>query len=244
MPAGRKAKRPIIEVRKLTRNYVDGDIVTKVLRGIDLSIQEGEFVAIMGASGSGKSTLMHIMGFLDRLTGGQFLFKGKRVDKLDDNQLALMRRGEVGFVFQFFNLMLRSTVLENVMLPMLYSGVPSEERRKRAAKVLKDVGLDHRLDFTANRISGGERQRVAIARALVNNPSVIFADEPTGNLDTKSGLEVLKIFARLHKEGKTIVMVTHELEAAQFAKRIITLRDGEVISDKKNGHRLTSTYNK
>ena len=189
-----KKKRPAIEVRNVTRSYVDGEVTTKVLRGVTVSIDEGEFVAIMGPSGSGKSTLMHIMGFLDRLSTGQYLFKGKRVDRFSDRQLAFMRRKEAGFVFQFFNLLSRSTVLENVMLPMLYAGVPSEERKRRAVKVLTDVGLEHRLDYPANRISGGERQRVAIARALVNNPTVLFADEPTGNLDTKSGLEVLKIF--------------------------------------------------
>lgn len=241
---GGKKKRPAIEVRNVTRSYVDGEVTTKVLRGVSVSINEGEFVAIMGPSGSGKSTLMHIMGFLDRLSTGQYLFKGKRVDKLSDRKLAFMRRKEVGFVFQFFNLLSRSTVLENVMLPMLYAGVPSEERKKRAMKVLTDVGLEHRLDYPANRISGGERQRVAIARALVNNPTVIFADEPTGNLDTKSGLEVLRIFQRLHKQGHTIVMVTHEMEAAQFAKRIISIRDGEIESDKKNGHRLLKSYSK
>lgn len=226
-------KRPLIEVRKLNKIYVSGEIETHVLHDVDLTIEEGEFVAIMGPSGSGKSTLMHILGFLDRATKGSYFFDNKNVSNFKEEKLAEMRTKEAGFVFQFFNLLSRATVAENVMLPMIYSETPVSKRRKMAEEALRAVGLDHRVDYAANKISGGEKQRTAIARALVNNPAVVFADEPTGNLDSKSGLEVLKIFQELNKKGITIIMVTHELEAAEFAKRIIEFRDGHIISDEK-----------
>lgn len=238
------AKTPVIDVRKVFKEYVTGEVVTPVLHGVDLTIDEGEFVAIMGPSGSGKSTLMHIMGFLDHLTKGDYLFEGKNVVNNSDEELAVLRREKAGFVFQFFNLLSRSTALENVMLPMVYTGVPFDKRKDRGVAALERVGLGHRVDFAANKISGGEKQRVAIARALVNNPTVIFADEPTGNLDSKSGLEVLKIFQQLNKEGHTIVMVTHEMEAAEFAKRIVAIRDGEIVEDRKVKKRRSGNFTK
>jgi len=234
----------LIDLQKITKDYVNGDVVTSVLHGVSLEIEEGEFVAIMGPSGSGKSTLMHIIGFLDQLTTGKYLFAGKDVSKLSDDELAQMRRKEVGFVFQFFNLLPRTTVLENVTLPMVYEQTPIAEREKEARRALESVGLAHRLHHLSNQLSGGERQRVAIARALVGNPSIIFADEPTGNLDTKSGVEVLKLFQELNKQGNTIVMITHEREAAEFAERIISIRDGDVVQD-GNGHkRRTDSFDK
>lgn len=229
-------KRALIELEKVTKKFVNGEVVTPVLHGVSLRVEEGEFVALMGPSGSGKSTLMHIIGFLDHLTEGKYYFRGKNVADLDDHALALKRRTDAGFIFQFFNLLSKSSVLENVMLPMIYSDTPKSKRRTNALAALKQVGLEHRVDHLANQISGGERQRVAIARALVNNPTVLFADEPTGNLDSKSGFEVLKLFRELNDEGRTIVMVTHEQEAAEFAKRIIRLRDGVIQSD-ETGHK-------
>lgn len=225
----------LIQLKQLRKDYDNDEVVTKVLRGVDLEIRSGEFVAIMGPSGSGKSTLMHIMGFLDRLTTGQYFFRDKDVSKLDEDELAMMRRSEVGFVFQTFNLLSKSTVLENVVLPLIYEGEPAGKRRTKALEVLESVGLTHRIDHLSNQLSGGERQRVAVARALVNEPSVIFADEPTGNLDTKSGVAVLRLLQELHEKNHTIVMVTHEEEAAEFAERIIRVRDGLVVSD-SNGH--------
>ncbi len=238
------ASEPLIRIQEVTKDYKTGDIVTNVLRGVTLDIKQGEFVAIMGQSGSGKSTLIHILGFLDHLTGGTYRFRDKDVSKLTSEELSAMRRTEVGFIFQAFNLLPNSTVISNVMLPMLYAKVPAKERRARAEKALKAVGLSHRLDHKSNQLSGGEKQRVAIARALVNEPAVLFADEPTGNLDTKSGEEVLQIFRRLHEEGRTIIMVTHELEAAEFAERIVRVRDGRILSDEKSHTRRTSGYAK
>lgn len=240
----RKKNKPIIELRKVNKRYVTGDVVTHVLHDISLSIHEGEFVALMGPSGSGKSTLMHIIGFLDRLTKGKYLFAGKDVSRDSDDELAYLRRSEVGFVFQFFNLLAKSTVIDNVMLPMIYQRVPHGERKERAIDALKAVGLAHRVEYFSNQISGGERQRVAIARALVGEPRIILADEPTGNLDSKSGEEVLKLFRELHKQGHTIVMVTHESEAAAFAQRIIRLKDGAVVSDKKNARQRKRAFTK
>ena len=237
-------KQALIELKDLQKEFVTGELVTKVLHGIDLEIDEGEFVALMGPSGSGKSTLMHILGFLDRLTTGTYLYKGKNVANLSDDELALKRRSEAGFVFQFFNLLTRSSVIDNVMLPMLYAEVPQNKRRQQALEALQEVELDHRVDYLANQISGGERQRVAIARALANKPTVIFADEPTGNLDSKSGLVVLDMFRKLHQKGNTIIMVTHEIEAAEFAERIISLKDGLIISDKEVKKRRTTNFTK
>ena len=221
----------LIEVKNLEKNYVNEEIVTYVLRGLNFTIAKGEFVAIMGPSGSGKSTLMHILGFLDKLTGGQYIFNGQDVSTLPDDDLAGMRSSQVGFVFQSFNLLPRTTVLENVILPLVYTDMPSKKREELATAALNSVGLSHRLNFLPNQLSGGEKQRVAIARALVNEPTVIFADEPTGNLDSKSGLQVMQILQDLNAEGHTIILVTHEKYTAEHAKRILRIKDGELISD-------------
>jgi putative ABC transport system ATP-binding protein len=226
----------LIKVSGLTKQYSSGELMTDVLKGLDFEIEEGEFVSIMGPSGSGKSTLMHILGLLDRPTGGKYYLSGHDVTTLDDDALAKLRNQKIGFVFQAFNLLPRTTVLENVELPLLYS----EHKRKadnRAKKVLQSVGLDHRLNYFTNQISGGEKQRVAIARALVNEPSVIFADEPTGNLDSKSGIQIMEILQKLNDEGNTIILVTHETYTAEHAKRIIKIKDGQIVSDEKIHHR-------
>lgn len=238
------AKEPLIKIEGAIRDYGEADAVTHVLRGIDLSIDSGEFVAIMGPSGSGKSTLLHVMGFLDRLSGGKYIFDGKQVTDFSNDELALLRRDQVGFVFQSFYLLQNSRVIDNVLLPLVYAGLPPGEREKRAKEALDRVGLSHRLDHLSTQLSGGERQRVAIARAIVNEPAVIFADEPTGNLDTASGEVVLRFLKELNEEGNTIVMVTHEMEAAHFARRIVTLRDGLLVSDEKNGKNYKATYAK
>lgn len=234
----------LIELRNVGKNYENYGVTTPALSGVSLKIEKGEFVALMGPSGSGKSTLMHILGFLDHLSEGEYFFNNEDVSRLSSDQLASRRRKEVGFVFQFFNLLAKSTVLDNVILPLIYDRVPPAERVKRATAALKAVGLEHRLKHLSNQLSGGERQRVAIARAIVHNPAVIFADEPTGNLDTKSGEAVLKIFHNLHREGHTVIMVTHELEAAENAERIIKIRDGQVISDTKDHQGRMGEYYK
>ncbi len=221
---------PLIEIHHLSKEYRNDGVVTKVLHGVDLIVQEGEFVAIMGPSGSGKSTLMHILGFLDTLTSGKFHFKGKDVTKLEDDELASYRSNEVGFIFQAFNLLPRTTVLENVMLPIVYS-TKKINAESAAKKVLVSVGLQHRLSHFSNQLSGGEKQRVAIARALVNNPSLIFADEPTGNLDSKSGKQVMEILQDLNDEGKTIILITHEKYTADHAKRLVRIKDGMILED-------------
>lgn len=222
----------LIEVKNLIKNYVNGDITTPVIHGLNFKIEKGEFVAIMGPSGSGKSTLMHILGFLDTLSTGQYIFNGKDVSTITEDDLAQMRNRSVGFVFQAFNLLPRATALENVMLPLIYTPkVSSEERRKRAEKLLVDVGLGHRLNNTPAKLSGGEKQRVAIARALVGNPDIIFADEPTGNLDSKSGAQVMRILQDLNNQGHTIILVTHERSTAEHAKRILEIRDGLITRD-------------
>ncbi|MFA7314627.1 MAG: ABC transporter ATP-binding protein [Candidatus Magasanikbacteria bacterium] len=223
----------LIEVKDLTKQYENGEVVTKILHGLTFDIEKGEFVSIMGPSGSGKSTLMHILGFLDTLTAGSFLFEGRDVSQLSDDELAEMRSNKIGFVFQAFNLLNRATTLENVMLPLLYTKVSKKERIKRATDLLNQVGLGHRLDYSPSKLSGGEKQRVAIARALVNDPEVIFADEPTGNLDSKSGLQVMKLLQDLNRDkGHSIILVTHEKYTAEHAQRIITLKDGLIESDK------------
>ena len=219
----------IIELRHLTKTYQNGDVETLVLRGLNLTIDSGEFVALMGPSGSGKSTLMHILSFLDRPTSGAYTYRDRDVTGLTNDERAALRLSDIGFVFQAFHLLPKLTVLENVMLPLVYAGLSVAERKLRAAEALGRVGLNERLDYLPNQLSGGQKQRVAIARALINNPSVIFADEPTGNLDSVSSDQVLNILADLHKEGRTIVMVTHEMEAASFAKRIIRMKDGVVV---------------
>lgn len=219
----------LIHVDKLIKNYLNGELVTSVLKGVSLDVNEGEFVAIMGPSGSGKSTLMHILGFLDRPTSGVFEFEGLDTSTFDDDKLAEIRNHRVGFVFQAFNLLPRTTVLENVKLPLLYGTKKNKEDLAKTA--LESVGLGHRLNYYTNQISGGEKQRVAIARALVNDPAVIFADEPTGNLDSKSGGVVMKILQDLNDAGRTIILVTHELDTAEHAKRIVRIADGAIISD-------------
>ena len=219
----------IIRVEGLKKTYYSENVETPVLHGMDVKIREGEFLAIMGPSGSGKSTLMHILGFLDKLTGGSYHFEGIDVSNLSDDDLASIRRDRIGFVFQAFFLLPHSTVLENVMLPLVYTK-DGNNHREKALKALDSVGLSHRVNYLPTNLSGGEKQRVAIARALVNSPSVIFADEPTGNLDSKSGKQVMDIFQKLNKAGHTIILVTHETITAQNAERILHIKDGLVES--------------
>ncbi len=221
----------LINVRDLKKEYTSGEVVTKVLHGLTFTIDKGEFVSIMGPSGSGKSTLMHILGFLDRASSGTFEFDGRDVTGLSDDELARFRNEKIGFVFQSFNLLPRTTVLDNVKLPLLYASGSRIDATERARAVLEKVGLGHRLNYFTNQISGGEKQRVAVARALINNPSVIFADEPTGNLDSKSGTAVMKMLQDLNEAGNTIILVTHETFTSEHAKRIIGVRDGEIIRD-------------
>jgi putative ABC transport system ATP-binding protein len=221
----------IITLRGLTRNFPLGAEVVKVLKGIDLEIARNEYVALMGPSGSGKSTLMNLIGCLDTATGGTYKLNGTYVAQLDDNELADIRNVEIGFVFQTFNLLPRSTALENVALPLVYSGVSKSEREERAKEVLDMVGLSDRMDHRPNQLSGGQRQRVAVARALVNKPSIILADEPTGNLDTKTSLDIMELFREIHAAGNTIILVTHEEDIAAHAHRVVRLRDGLIESD-------------
>lgn len=238
------SKQPLAQFTDLTRDFVNGDVVTRALRGVTFSIEAGEFVAIMGPSGSGKSTLMHIMGFLDQHTNGTYLFEGKDVDGFSEEQLAKLRQDKVGFVFQAFNLLTKSTVYQNIMLPLVYGDLSTKERDKRVMDAIHGVAIDHRTHHYSNQLSGGEKQRVAIARALVNEPSIIFADEPTGNLDTKTGTQILELLADLNAQGHTIVMVTHEEEAAEYASRIIRMRDGEIEKDAPNKHQRRGGYSK
>lgn len=233
----------IIEVKNLERTYGD-EVKTRALKNATFNIKQGEFVAIMGPSGSGKSTLMHILGLLDRKTGGEYMFDGRDVTTLSNDELAILRNEKVGFIFQAFNLLPRTTILKNAALPLLYAKDRSF-RDKRAKEILEKVGLGHRLNYLTNQISGGEKQRVAIARALINNPSVIFADEPTGNLDSKSGVQVMEILQKFNDEGHTIILVTHETKTAEFANRIINIEDGEIISDEvvKNRQKAGSVGN-
>jgi putative ABC transport system ATP-binding protein len=224
----------MIEVKNITKTYNSGDNSFQALKGVSFSIKDGEFVAIIGPSGSGKSTLMHILGALDTPTSGTYFLDNKDVSTLSDDELADIRRDKIGFVFQSFNLLPRTTVLRNAMLPLIYTGIHGDEREKRAKESLVAAGMDEsHFDHLSNQLSGGQIQRVAIARALVNNPSLILADEPTGNLDTKTGEIVLNTFKKLNKElGRTIILITHELEIAQHSDRIISLRDGLIVSDK------------
>ncbi len=225
----------MIRTQNIVKIYKNGDTESKVLKGVSFAIEDGEFVAIIGPSGSGKSTLMHILGCLDTPTSGQYFFGGKDVSQLSDDELADIRKNKIGFVFQSFNLLRRATVLRNVVLPLVYARVSREKREELAKKALLDAGLDEtHFHHLSNQLSGGQAQRVAIARALVNNPSLIFADEPTGNLDSKTGEIVLETFQNLNRQGKTIILLTHERYIAEKDGRIITIKDGEIIEDKKN----------
>lgn len=224
----------IIKIRQIIRDFQLGNETVHVLKGIDLDIERGEYLAIMGPSGSGKSTLMNLLGCLDTPTGGSYVLNGKDVSQMSDDELAEIRNKEIGFVFQTFNLLPRTTALDNVALPMVYAGASKKERTARAEEVLEDVGLSDRMDHRPNQLSGGQRQRVAVGRALVNKPSIILADEPTGNLDSKTGDEIMGLFDEIHKAGNTVIMVTHEEEIAAHAHRIIRLRDGLIESDTRN----------
>ena len=218
----------LIETRDLWKTYVMGSEEIHALRGVSISIERGEYVAIMGPSGSGKSTLMNLIGCLDTPSKGSYLLNGKRVSEMNDNELARIRNEEIGFVFQTFNLLPRATALHNVELPLVYGGVQAKERLERAKAALTKVELTERMGHRPNELSGGQRQRVAIARALVNNPSILLADEPTGNLDSKTGVEIMSLFEKLHKAGNTIILVTHEADIAAYAHRVVAIRDGQV----------------
>lgn len=224
---------PLIKITNIKRDFVLGSEIINVLKGIDLVINKGEYVALMGPSGSGKSTLMNLLGCLDTPTSGSYILNGKDVSQMHDDELAEIRNKEIGFVFQTFNLMPRTSALDNVALPMVYAGHPKSERNIRATEVLTQVNLADRMDHKPNELSGGQRQRVAIARALVNNPSIILADEPTGNLDSKTSEEIMGLFDDIHKNGNTIILVTHEEDIAAHAHRIIRLRDGMVEKDEQ-----------
>jgi putative ABC transport system ATP-binding protein len=223
----------VIRTEALAKVYQMGAEEVHALRGIDVEIRKGEYVAIMGPSGSGKSTLMNLIGCLDSPSSGRYWLAGRLVSELDDDELAYIRNKEIGFVFQTFNLLPRATALHNVELPLIYNGTPSEERIERAKKALERVDLVPRMHHKPNELSGGQRQRVAIARALVNNPSIVLADEPTGNLDSKTGEEIMNLFENLHEQGNTIILVTHEMDIAQHAHRVIFIRDGKIASDEK-----------
>ncbi len=230
----------VIDIKNIARHFTVGNEVIKALKTIDISIEKNEFVALMGQSGSGKSTLMNILGCLDTPTKGSYYLANNNVSQLNDNSLAEIRNKEIGFVFQSFNLLPKSTALENVMLPLIYAGYNSEEREKMALDALEKVSLSDRVTHRPNELSGGQRQRVAVARALVNNPSIILADEPTGNLDSATSVEIMALFQEIHKNGNTVIIVTHEDEIAQYAHRIVRLKDGEIESDTINKSPINS----
>ena len=226
----------VIVLEDIVKQFKMGDTILQALDHVNFSVEEGDFVAIMGPSGSGKSTMMNILGCLDRPTSGKYYLDGKEVAGLSDDELARTRNAKIGFVFQNFNLLSKITAQQNVALPLVYAGVPEEERMERARIALRDVGLEDRMGHKPNELSGGQRQRVAIARALINNPAIVMADEPTGNLDTKSSYEIMEIFKKLNAMGKTIVMVTHEPDIGQQTKRILVMRDGHLNSDERLVH--------
>ncbi|AND63121.1 macrolide ABC transporter ATP-binding protein [Flavobacterium covae] len=226
----------LIKISNIKRDFQLGSEIIHVLKGIDLQINKGEYVALMGPSGSGKSTLMNLLGCLDTPTSGQYILNGQDVSKMKDDELAEIRNKEIGFVFQTFNLLPRTTALDNVALPMIYAGYSKSDRTQRAKEVLNQVGLSDRMDHQPNQLSGGQRQRVAVARALVNKPSIILADEPTGNLDSKTSVEIMRLFDEIHANGNTVILVTHEEDIAQHAHRIIRLKDGIIESDNSNKH--------
>ena len=226
----------VIVLEDIVKQFVMGDTVLQALDHVNFSVEEGDFIAIMGPSGSGKSTMMNILGCLDRPTSGKYYLDGKEVAGLSDDELAHTRNAKIGFAFQNFNLLSKITAQQNVALPLVYAGVPEEERMERAKKALQSVGLGDRMDHKPNEMSGGQRQRVAIARALINNPAIVMADEPTGNLDTKSSYEIMDIFKKLNAMGKTVVMVTHEPDIGQQTKRILVMRDGHLNSDERLVH--------
>jgi len=233
-------ERTVIELRNIEKDYHIGDMIVPAVKQVSLTIQKNEYVAIMGPSGSGKSTLMNLIGCLDTPTSGGYILNGQDVSQMGDNELAEIRNKEIGFVFQTFNLLPRYNALENVMLPLIYAGIPKEERLARATRAIANVGLTERSNHKPNELSGGQRQRVAVARALVGNPSLILADEPTGNLDSKTSVEVMMLFKEIHEKGNTIVLVTHEEDIARYAHRIIRLMDGEVEYDIRNEHIRTN----
>jgi putative ABC transport system ATP-binding protein len=224
----------LIELEEVRKVYEMGEVEVRALDGVDLEIERGEYVAVMGASGSGKSTLMNLLGCLDTPTSGRYLLNGVEVQGLDDQELAAIRNKEIGFVFQTFNLLARTSALQNVELPLVYAGVPRRERRERARTVLEEVGLADRADHQPNELSGGQRQRVAVARALINKPSILLADEPTGNLDTRTSAEIMELFDQLHGAGNTVILVTHETDIAAHAHRQVMLRDGRVLTDERH----------
>jgi len=230
----------VIRLTEIVKNYKVGIQVVHALRSVNLKINEGEYVAIMGASGSGKSTLMNVLGCLDTPTSGRYELNEQDVSDLTDEELAEIRNSEIGFIFQTFNLLTRNTALENVMLPLVYSGIRKQQRMERAEKMLSSVGLAERVDHKPNELSGGQRQRVAVARALINNPAILLADEPTGNLDSKTSEEIMQLFSEIHKQGNTLIVVTHEEEIARHAYRIIRLKDGLIESDVLNPEQVVS----
>ncbi|MHC1758020.1 MAG: ABC transporter ATP-binding protein [Negativicutes bacterium] len=229
-----------IVIQDIVKTYLMGDTIVRALAGVSLTIETGEFTAIMGPSGSGKSTLMNILGCLDRPTSGSYKLDGAEVATLGDDELALTRNRKIGFVFQNFNLLARMSALQNVALPMVYAGVPKKERMEKAKKALTMVGLEERMNHKPNELSGGQRQRVAIARALVNEPTIILADEPTGNLDSRSGDEIMDIFCNLNKQGRTVILVTHEPEIAAYTRRTVMFRDGLIVNDERKEGRQCS----